>query len=138
MEFYTANGWAGSEYERTRHLSLVEICKLARTELRERLPNCKFSVTQEVFSGGGSIRVVLMSAPFEAIRDEKIRYTSVNHMWMDNQTHLTDEAIALLKEVVKIFNKYNYDDSDGMIDYFSTKFYLSVGVGKWKKPFVKI
>ena len=32
-------------------------------------------------------------------------------------------------------NSYNYDDSDGMVDYFNTNFYGYVHIGKWDKPY---
>ena len=29
-----------------------------------------------------------------------------------------------------------YDNSDAMIDYFDTAFYVHINVGKWNKPYV--
>ena len=41
-------------------------------------------------------------------------------------------------EVHSLVNSYNYDDSDGMIDYFDTNFYMHLNVGKWDKPYKQI
>ena len=52
-----------------------------------------------------------------------------------NGSILTKEAWETMADVMKQANRYNYDDSDGMIDYFSTKFYLHLEIGRWDKPF---
>ena len=40
-------------------------------------------------------------------------------------------------DITKFMNGYNYDDSDAMIDYFDTNFYMNLAIGKWDKPFIK-
>lgn len=52
-----------------------------------------------------------------------------------NGVFLTEKAYKLLRKAVKIVESFNYDDSDGMIDYFHTRFYFHLNIGKWDKPF---
>ena len=41
------------------------IAKMVRQQLKKEFPTCKFSVTSKWFSGGSSISVALMTAPFQ-------------------------------------------------------------------------
>jgi len=54
---------------------------------------------------------------------------------LSNGIVLTEKAWELLKKVVDIVFSFNYDDSDSMIDYFNTRFYFFLHIGKWNKPF---
>lgn len=65
-EFYTQNGWKGSKYDETSHLSVVEIAKLIRKDLKAEFPECKFSVTTESASMCHEIQVSLMESPYPA------------------------------------------------------------------------
>ena len=62
-------------------------------------------------------------------------HIDLNQYYMDREERLVPEAKAMMTDVVEFINSYRYDDSDGMIDYFSTNFYYDVSVGKWDKPF---
>jgi len=53
----------------------------------------------------------------------------------NNGHFLTEKAHNILKEVVKIVNYYNWDNSDAMTDYFDVNFYLHLNIGKWDTPF---
>jgi hypothetical protein len=58
------------------------IAKMIREQLKQEFPKCKFSVTSEWYSGGSSITVALMSAPFEAIVESdhwEKGYAQLNH-----------------------------------------------------------
>jgi len=48
-----------------------------------------------------------------------------------NGVFLTEEGHNLMQDVVKMFDYYNYDDSDAMTDYYSVNFHLSISLGKW-------
>ena len=48
---------------------------------------------------------------------------------------LTDRAKEVMKNVCDFVMSYNFDDSDPMTDYFCTNFYLTLGVGTYKKPY---
>lgn len=50
--------------------------------------------------------------------------------------YLSDYGKEVVGSLNKNLNSYNYNDSDGMVDYFDTNFYGGVQIGKWDKPFV--
>ena len=80
------------------------------------------------------ISVALMEAPYQVFVDESKTHIDLNqYTWIRNR--LVPEAKEMMTDVVELINSYRYDDSDGMIDYFSTNFYFDVSVGKWDKPF---
>lgn len=49
--------------------------------------------------------------------------------------YLSDYGKKVISGLNKEMNSYNYDDSDGMVDYFDTNFYGYVHIGKWDKPY---
>ena len=51
------------------------------------------------------------------------------------KSYFTEYGFAVLDDVYNFMQSYRYDDSDGMIDYFSTNFYGSFNIGKWNKGF---
>lgn len=106
-----------------------DIAKLIRKELKKEYPNCKFSITIQRYSGGQSLNIDLMECNFEVFKKDKDGRFFKNY---------TDESKEILSNVKNLVNQYNYDDSDGMIDYFNTNFYLHLNIGKWNKPFRKI
>ena len=74
---------------------------------------------------------------------QKENYHQLNHFLDDwdefswnNGVFLTQEGHNLLKKAVAIVNSYNFNDSDGMLDYFHTNFYLHLELGRWDKPFI--
>lgn len=52
-----------------------------------------------------------------------------------NEWYLSDYGKKVISGLNKKMNSYNYDDSDGMVDYFDTNFYGYVKIGKWDKPY---
>jgi hypothetical protein len=64
------------------------------------------------------------------------RYGSidVNPYWY--QDHFTGKAKQFLKEAFAcLYGADYYDNSDAMIDYFDTAYYVDVNIGKWNKPY---
>lgn len=49
-------------------LGTTEIAKRIRQQLKEEFPDVTFSVTKESYSGGSSITISLMKAPFKIVR----------------------------------------------------------------------
>lgn len=128
--FYTQNGWQGSNYDPA--LSTKDIAakfkEYAKTQ--KAFKDCKFSIRTKF----NEITIALMEAPFNAMLDASQTHTQ-------NATHervATPEAIAVMELVKSFISSYNYDDSDGMIDYFDRNFYDWYHIGKWDKPFKKI
>jgi len=168
---YTQNAWEGTKYRKNENLFGASLTKAIRQELKEKLPNCKFSVVSETYSGGQSVNIYLMSAnfnPFKPLTDEVLEeiktnckrafgdfwersleqaienyknettvkfYHQLNQYYIKDDLCLTDKAKEVITKALGIAQSYNFDDSDGQIDYFHTNFYLHAGIGKWNKPF---
>ena len=79
----------------------------------------------------------LVKADFEAFKKDKgvVFHHDVNHYNIDGDQTLTDRAKEVMKNVCDFVMSYNFDDSDPMTDYFCTNFYLTLGVGTYKKPY---
>lgn len=98
----------GAKYRETQDLNIVEIAKLVRKDLKEAFPTYKAKVQIEKYSMGCSLHIQLNGTGFNA-RDAK-----------------DSEAVQALKQAVRqVADEYNYDDSDPMTDYYSTKFYAN-------------
>ncbi len=168
---YTQGAWEGEKYRQNESLYGASLSKAIRLELKEKLPNCKFSVTKQTYSGGQSISVYLIEADFNPFNElteeitEKIRencqrmfgqfwedrleqsienykkttteklYHSLNRFYLDDDFTLSPKGLDVMKKALSIVQSYNFDDSDGQIDYFHTNFYLDIAIGKWDKPF---
>lgn len=126
--------WTGRNYDSS--LSKSDIVKKLRLYLKtdEDLRQCKWSVTQNKGGWTTSIRVRLMSAPFEAFTEPHrdvatdVKYT---------KEFLTNEAMRVMDKVIDYLESFNFDDSDVMTDYFHVNFYTDYSVGSFEKPFVK-
>lgn len=161
---YTQHAWEGQNYQANRYLSYAEIAKKIREELKHRFPSCKFSITKESYSGGGSINVALMEAPFQVYRtpseelltpqnlsyytvEETMKqwermisegYHQINNYYVNEDFYLTSQAKGLMTDVISLVNSYNFDDSDSQCDYFHTNFYSHFSIGKYEKPFKQL
>lgn len=63
-------------------------------------------------------------------------YHNINYYYIKDDIALTEKAKEIITKALGIAQSYNFDDSDGMIDYFHTNFYLHCSIGKWDKPFI--
>lgn len=68
-------------------------------------------------------------------RLEKGHY-NINKNWVDDDWGLTDKGKDKLKKVIDIANRYNYNNSDSMTDYFDVNYSLDISLGKWEVGFV--
>lgn len=154
-EFYTQNGWAGSRYSSS--LGTKEIAANLRRYVKEVYPTWKFSVTCNFYSGGSSINVAAMEAPYEIFNRELLKDNcyvdfyeceegqdykegGVNidiHSMREREEMpiLNDFGYEVLNDVYNQLMSYRYNDSDAMIDYFDTNFYYSFKIGKYDKGF---
>ncbi|EQF22294.1 dnaJ domain protein [Clostridioides difficile CD160] len=133
-EFYTKYGWKGENY--SSNLSVKDIAKIIRRYVKEIYPSCKFSVTATSSRTCSTIDVSLMEAPFSVFNSglEK-NYIQVNHYNILADNRLNSVGKSILIDLYNILKSYHYDDSDGMIDYFNTNFFMYLNIGKWNKPF---
>lgn len=49
--------------------------------------------------------------------------------------YLTEYGKKVVSDLQTELDSYNYDDSNGMVDYFNSGFYDSVSLGTWSKPY---
>lgn len=130
MNFYTANGWAGSNYD--SKLSTKEIAAKVKAYAKKNFPEFKFSVRSEWSMYADSMAVELKAGPcvpfIEGSRSAERGYMSTMSNVKAWKDELTPEVFAALNAVSNYASSFRYDDSDGMQDYFDTNFYLSIKV----------
>lgn len=130
MNFYTQNGWAGSNYD--SKLSTKEIAAKVRSYAKKDFPEFKFSVRSEWSMYTGSMYIELKSGPcapfIEGSRSAERGYMSTMSNVKAWKDELTPEVFAALNSVSNYASSFRYDGSDGMQDYFDTNFYLSIKV----------
>ena len=131
--FYTEYGWCGSRYDSS--LRTADISARIKVYTKERYPDYKFSVRTELFSMGAAIHVRLVSGPVPALAPDCERSYISTMSEIRNYPGITDEVRAVMSDVIDYANSYNYDDSDSMIDYFDTRFYLHIYIGSFEKPY---
>lgn len=130
MNFYTQNGWAGSNYD--SKLSTKEIAAKVRSYAKKNFPGFKFSVRSEWSMYTDSMYIELKSGPcvpfVEGSRSAERGYMSTMSTVKGWEDELTPEMFKVLDAVTTYASSFRYDDSDGMQDYFDTNFYLKIKV----------
>lgn len=130
MNFYTANGWAGSNYD--SKLSTKEISAKVRSYAKKNFPEFKFSVRSEWGMYTDSMYIELKSGPcvpfVEGSRSAERGYMSTMSTVKGWENELTPEMFKVLDAVTTYASSFRYNDSDGMQDYFDTNFYIHIEV----------
>lgn len=130
MNFYTQNGWAGSNYD--SKLSTKEIAANVRAYAKKNFPEFKFSVRSEWSMYADSMYIELKSGPcvpfVEGSRSAKRGYMSTMSTVKGWENELTPEMFKVLDAVTTYASSFRYNDSDGMQDYFDTNFYIHIEV----------
>ena len=152
-EFYTQNGWKGSNYESGRPLR--DIAPLIRKFIKEHFPTYKFSVRTHYASMCAELIVEMKEAPCKIYKDfeelteddknDLLRRMRYNHVfslnsWFDHELKaeferiwsrpdgnwyrcVSDQLKSTEEAVDGYVNSFRYSDCDGMIDYFNVNFY---------------
>lgn len=130
MNFYTQNGWAGSNYN--SKLSTKEIAAKVRSYAKKNFPDFKFSIRTEWSMYTDSMYIELKEGtciPFvEGSRSVERGYMDTMNTVKGWEKELTPEMFKVLDAVTIYANSFKYDDSDSMQDYFDTNFYLKIKV----------
>jgi len=105
-------GKVGNKYQEVKSLSVVEIAKLVRKDLKQ-FNDCKFSVT----SDRNTISIYLKDSPLNRL---EIYDQSQELGWGGKVISIEK---YLRKKVKKILDQYNYNNSEIMTDYFDVNFY---------------
>jgi hypothetical protein len=136
----------GAKVEQTEHLDTKDIARMMRADVKEYkrrglLPaDLKTSIRMARFAGGSSIDVnwSLPGATREQVyRPEALRWFAAGSPcdWEDPATgwheyrseKLRDELLEIDATLRKIHQRYNWDGSETMVDYFDVRFYGTVG-----------
>lgn len=150
-QFYTQNGWEGSKHEWNR--STKEVAACIRAYVKEIYPTYRFSVRFSSASMCSEVHVELTQAPEEIYKTfEQLTEVELINVWRKAEYNryikpydcLDDAAMSELKiayekhqflkrytevvqsvidDVNREVKSYNYEDCDGMIDYFHVDFY---------------
>ena len=130
MNFYTQNGWAGSNYD--SKLSTKGIAAKVRSYAKKNFPEFKFSIRTEWSMYTDSMYIELKEGtciPFvEGSRSAERGYMNTMNTVKGWEKELTPEMFKALDAVTVYANSFKYDDSDSMQDYFDTNFYLKIKV----------
>ena len=115
----------------------TEQVKQIRIVLKEKYPEIKFSVRRE---HGSCVHVTILKSPYDFSYMPRFRpdsHTSINRYHIPEGPHqnLIEDIVNLIKFGS---DRKFYDNSDAMIDYFDTAFYLNVGIGSWEKGYEMI
>lgn len=110
--------YEGSKY---KIRSLKDTATLIREELKEKMPNCTWSVANP--QGHRKLRFTLRSCDKEVRTDVNRKWYNINHYHMEDCEELNDYGKEMFVKAREIINQYNMDDSDVMTDYFNVHFY---------------
>jgi len=110
--------YEGSKY---KIRSLKDTATLIRGELKEKMPNCTWSVANP--QGHRQLRFTLRSCDREVRTDVNRKWYNINHYYMEDCKELNDYGKEMFMKAREIINQYNMDDSDPMTDYFNVHFY---------------
>lgn len=136
-EGYTGHAWRGVNCP-AGFLPVKEVAKYIREFIKsdKELNACKWSVTCQSYSGGQSLTVTLVEAPFAAICEKWGKVHGFEYSQHgDCEGCSTPEAYRLFMKIKKFATSFNHDDSDGMIDYFDRGFYDKYYIGAFDRPF---
>ena len=92
------------------------------------------SVSKESYSGGQSIniKVAITDAdllPVDSADSYRTSYShNISHYHIDSYECFTPEFKAKLHRIVLIAQSFNYDNSNGMVDYYENNFFLNLRV----------
>lgn len=130
MNFYTANGWAGSNYD--SKLSTKDIAAKVRSFAKKNFPGFKFSVRSTWSMYTDSMYIELKEGPcipfVEGSRSAERGYMSTMSTVKGWENELTPEMFKVLDAVTTYASSFRYNDSDGMQDYFDTNFYIHIEI----------
>ena len=131
MNFYTANGWAGSNYD--SKLQTKDVAAKVRAYAKKKFPAFKFSITSRWSMYTDSLYIVLKSGPcVPFVEGSKLanrgHFETMSSVKSWEKDGLTPEVFAALDGVTSYASSFRYDDSDGMQDYFDTNFFLKIEI----------
>jgi hypothetical protein len=71
---------------------------------------------------------------YQLIDGARFDHMSVNLYWIND--HFSGQAAEILNQAAEALKAAGYyDNSDAMIDYFDTAYYMHLDIGRYDKPF---
>lgn len=125
----------GPKYEATKGLTVVEVAKLLRAEIKSavksgKLPKGKYSVRSDHNHIGIEIGGLALARIFS---DERLAFD--DHGIFGHRERYAPEMAAAMKFLEGLHDAYNYDGSDISSDYFNVRYYGGVILDhKWSEP----
>ncbi len=134
-EFYTQNGWAGSNYD--QKLGTKEIAVKVRAFLKKEFPGFKFSVRSKWGMTADTLYITILSGPIQALCEGNPHSfeSCISGFGEQYKGLITDEMLSVCDKIHSYVSSYRFSDSDGMIDYFDTNFYCWMNIGELGKPY---
>lgn len=137
---YSPGAWQGAKYAQVRRMSLTDIAKLMRADLKlarklakatapkpgevatidpigDAPAEIKISIRTEYYSGGGAIDVVIKGVP------QVWGWTEDTDDYGNPVKLATPAMTAFYRAVQEVHSAYNYDNSDAMTDYYDRNYY---------------
>jgi hypothetical protein len=102
----------------------ARIVKLAKPILEKYRMKATFSVDNH-----STIVCTLKSGPLEFVPGE-----GINHYWLTS--HFSGDKLQFLLELKEAMDLDNHDNSQIEYDYHDVGHYVSIKIGRWKKPYV--
>ena len=136
MNGYTRGAWKGINYDQS--LSIKDIAKIIRTELKNVYPEATFSIITNGNYYTDIMYIYLMSdtrTPFNTTENAQKQNININQYYIKQDDRLNDYGKQMFQFIKDLCDSFNYNDSDGQIDYFDRGFYLHLHIGKYNKPF---
>ena len=125
--------WKGENFDSS--LRGNDLGKIFRQWLKKTYPTCKFSVKQGNGSWTTSFYINLYEADFNPFKGNPLESHEVNHYHLQRDEKLNARGMEVMANVIKFVQSYNYDNSNAMIDYFDTNFYVTFAIGSYDRHF---
>ena len=116
--------WVGNKFDpkNPNRYDRRWICQEIRKDLKEAFgKEWKITVRKDSWN---SIELTIRKCPAEFLTEEARNMK--DFAFALNAQKYIDESIV--NKIANIANAYNYDNSDGMTDYFDRNYYLHVGI----------
>lgn len=133
-------GWEGKNAD--LHLSAKEVAQRLREFIKKdaELSACKWSIRSGWAGYEYTLDIALMEAPFDPFSEEFKRKHPIDaeqgysqHGTCEDFT--SPECQRIMGKVQGFVAQFNWDYSDGMIDYFDRHIYDKYYIGRYDKPF---
>ena len=118
-----ANDFVGSRRMDTAELSTVELGKLVRKDFKAEVPEAKVSVRCTF----NSMKCYLLEVDGVQVDEDSMFHNTGALIYSQmSWTEFGNRVKEVAKKMSEVMNRYNFDKSDLMTDYFNVRFYSFV------------